>query len=693
MKKSLIRRLLLPFAASALTVLGTGASSTPATAQTNSPVTIAQTLPGGIEVPMWAYVIGGTVLILVFLPKVGWVLGLIVIGEREVGIITKKFSKKSLPPGQMIALNGEAGLQADTLPPGWHFGYFPWQFSVRKEPVIVVPQDEIGLIVANDGRAISPERILGKVVDSDNFQDARKFLTNSGEKGRQMAVLTTGTYRINTALFEVILSSNADVHGMSPNQLRVFSIAPDRVGIVTTLDGAPIEEGAIAGPVISNHDNFQNAQVFINSSGSRGLQEQVMLSGSWNLNPWFVRVEETPMTEVPIGYVGVVISYVGRSDTDVTGDAFAHGSLVKKGDRGVWIEPLNPGKHPLNTKIMKVELVPTTNIVLNFTARYSGEHGYDAKLTALQLLSSDGFTYETEVFQIIHVGSIDAPKVISRLGSMQNLVDHVLRPIVGNYFRNSAQEYTILDFLIARGDRQAEAAEYVRQALRAYDVQAVDTLIGLITPPKELMQTLTERKIAEEQQKTYEVQRLAEAQRQELVRETALANIQKEVVTAEQGVNIAELRASATVKQASGEAEAIRLTGEAKADAYQAGVKSLGAQAYTALQLMQVIGDRQVRVVPDVSVSGGGNGSGLMDGLMGMLMLKQSQELQNGHSEPVKPVNGKPAELTNLSESSNGDDLPPPPEPPATPTRSLVIKDGIDAINLDQLFEQSNQSK
>jgi uncharacterized membrane protein YqiK len=51
------------------------------------------------------------------------------------------------------------------------------------------------------------------------------------------------------------------------------------------------------------------------------------------------------------------------------------------------------------------------------------------------------------VSQIIHVGALDAPKVISRVGSMQNLVDHVLQPIVGNYFRNSAQDYTVLDFL------------------------------------------------------------------------------------------------------------------------------------------------------------------------------------------------------------------------------------------------------
>ncbi|MGL5081237.1 MAG: SPFH domain-containing protein [Microcoleaceae cyanobacterium] len=592
---------------------------------------------GGFNLPVWVYPIGAIAVLFLFIPKIGWIAGLIVIGEREVGVITKKFSAKSLPAGKLIALNGEAGLQADTLPPGWHFGYFPWQYNIRKEPVIVVPQGEIGLVVSTDGQTIPANRILGKVVECEDFQNARQFLLNGGEKGRQLGILTAGNYRINSALFEVISAATASKFGMNPDSLNIYAIEPDKVAIVTTLDGQPIDTGEIAGSIILNHDNFQKAQAFVDRGGRRGLQEQVVLSGSWNLNPWFVKVQQVPMTEVPIGYVGVVISFVGGSHEDVSGDSFTHGNLVNKGDKGVWVEPLYPGKHPLNSQIMKMELVPTTNIVLNFTSRFSGEHGYDSKLSALKLLSCDGFTYELEVFQIIHVGALDAPKVISRLGSMQNLVDHVLRPIVGNYFRNSAQEYTILDFLVARSERQAEAAEYVRQALRAYDVQAVDTLIGLITPPPELMQTLTDRKIAEEQQKTYDVQRVAQTQRQELVRETALADIQQQVVTADQGVKIAELQATARVKEANGEAEAIRVTGQAKADAYVAGVDALGAQAYTALQLMQVVGDRNVRVVPDVAVSGNSNSSGLIDAMMGMMLWNQNKQGHaNGSSDSSK---------------------------------------------------------
>jgi uncharacterized membrane protein YqiK len=566
----------------------------------------------------------------------------VLIRERQVGIVVKRFSKRSLEAGRLIALNGEAGYQADTLAPGLHFGYWRWQYRIITIPVTIVPQGEIALVLAADGAAIPTERILGKVVDSDNFQDARKFLTNGGEKGRQLGILTAGTYRVNTALFTVITSATAGLHGMIGDQLLLKHVMSDMVGIVTTLDGRPIEAGEIAGPVIPGHENFQNTQAFLDGGGRRGLQEQILLSGTWNLNPWFVQVEQVPMVQIPIGYVGVVISFVGKAHVDVSGLEFKHGDLVNVGHKGVWVTPLYPGKHPINTRVMKVELVPTTNIVLNWASRTEAHH-YDEKLSSITVRSKDGFAFNLDVAQIIHVGALDAPKVISRVGSMQNLVDHVLQPIVGNYFRNSAQDYTVLDFLSARSHRQLEAAEHIRKAIGAYDVQAIDTLIGDINPPAQLMQTQTDRKIAEEQRKTYEMQEAAQKQRQQLVRQTSLADIQHQVVGAEQGVSIAELHANANVKQATGdaestrlralgEAEAIRATGQAKAEAYRAGVESLGTQGYTVMQLMQIVGERNVRIVPDVAVNGANSSTGIVDGLLGLMLRNQS----NGQTEAKK---------------------------------------------------------
>src|SRR5205823_11431896 len=166
---------------------------------------------------------------------------------------------------------------------------------------------------------------------------------------------------------------------------------------------------------------------------------------------------------------------------------------------------------------------------------------------------------------IIHIGMKSAPRVISRVGSMQNLVDHVLQPTVSNYFRNSAQEVTVLEFLSNRSERQKEAYENVRKAIEAYDVHCIDTLIGDIVPPAELMKTQTDRKIADELKRTYDTQREAQVKRQELERETAIANMQAEVVRSEQMVRISERNALAVAETAKGEAASIVARAEAEA--------------------------------------------------------------------------------------------------------------------------------
>ena len=103
---------------------------------------------------MWLAI--GSMLVFLGLLLSPVLLGLVVVREREVGIVVKKFASRSLPPGRLVALEGEAGYQADTLAPGFHFGYWPWQYRIAKVPVVVVPQGEIG-------RASCRERVYDDV--------------------------------------------------------------------------------------------------------------------------------------------------------------------------------------------------------------------------------------------------------------------------------------------------------------------------------------------------------------------------------------------------------------------------------------------------------------------------------------------------------------------------------------------------
>ncbi len=605
---------------------------------------------------LWLVIAGllGFVLFL-FLAKTV-VFGIVSIQENQVGVIIKRWALggKKLPEGRVVALNGEPGYQAKTLAPGIYLWFWPWQYKIEKYKLTVIQPGTIGLVIANDGDMMPMDRVLGLPVDCDNFQSGEKFLVNHGQKGRQSAILTAGFYRINPVLFSI----RADV--------PMTKIESNKIGIITVLDGETMPQGQMAAKVVAGHDDYQNPDAFIKSGGCRGLQEQIILAGNYNLNPWFAEVEEAELVEVPIGYVGVVVSFVGDDMKDISGEMFTHGNIVRKGGKGVWDEPLYPGKHPLNTRIMKVELVPTTNIVLNWASSRTEAHKLDEKLSTISVRSKDGFTFNLDVSQIINIGAIKAPWVISRVGSVRNLVNQVLEPIIGNYFRNSAQGFSVLDFLSNRTERQKEARDHINAAVRQYDVQSVDTLIGDITPPAELMATLTARKIAEEQQKTFGTQEQTERTRQELEKQKALANKQAEIMNSEQDVRIAEQRANAAVKTAEGESaasakraegeaiakrrigeaeasvvaikgksegEAIQAIGEARAEAYRRGVEAMGGN-YALLQIFQALADKNIRLTPDVLVSGGGaNGGSTSEALLGLLL----RDLSVARSVQVPP--------------------------------------------------------
>ncbi len=636
-----------------------------------------------------------------------WLCGVIIVPDDSVGMVTKKFvlfgSHRSLPDGRIVALNGEAGFQATTLSPGLHIGLWPWQYAVDLAAFLTVPQGKVGAVEACDGKPLLSGRMVAREVACDSFQDARGFLTGGGERGPQMTVIPPGTYRINSLLFKVnivdavtvppgkigvveardgkplsngrIIARQVDcdcfqngqafidqggergpqMAVMSAGTYRInpflFSVSladvvdvpDDKVGVVMTREGAPLAAGEIAGPTVGGHDMFQNPQAFVNAGGSKGLQEQVLLAGRYFINPRFATVELVDMVEVPIANVGVVIAFVGKEGVDVTGESFRHGNLVVKGERGVWVSPLDPGRYPLNPYTHKVSNVPTANVVLNWATGKTEAHKLDANLSTITVRSADGFKFNLDVSQIIHIPRSDAPKVIARFGDMSALVTQVLEPTIGNYFRNAAQGSDIIDFLKHRSARQTEAREAISAALAEYNVGAVDTLIGDIVPPEQLMKTLTDRKIAEQERVTYETQRLAQTVRQELEQATALAATQAKVVDAERQVAIAEFSARATVKSAEGEGQAKKINAEADAtvlrtvgDAQAAKTKAVGAAEaevirlkinsmeagnYAVVQVADALAKSGAKLVPDIVAGGSAaNGGSLVDVLLAGLI-------------------------------------------------------------------------
>ena len=306
---------------------------------------------------------------------------------------------------------------------------------------------------------------------------------------------------------------------------------------------------------------------------------------------------------------------------------------------------------------MRVEVVPTYNIVLNWANARTEAHNLDDKLCTITVRSKDGFKFNLDVSQIINISYTNAPMVIARFGSVKNLVSQVLEPTIGNYFRNSAQDSDVIDFLVTRSERQKEAKMHIKNVLDVYNVTAVDTLIGDIVPPEELMKTLTDRKIAGEQEKTFTTQKMAQLTKQDLEKQTAIANMQGQLVGADLGVEISKKNANATIESARGSGESVKIKAEAEAfqkrvngeaeasatlavgtataEAYKLAVDAMGNNNFAQFKIMEEVGKNNVNIMPKVLISGGGSNGTTdpsMSALLGFEILKNANRLTEGNT-------------------------------------------------------------
>ena len=542
-------------------------------------------------------------------------LGMRYIPNNRVGVIEKLWSPKgSVSDGQIIALNGEAGIQADILRGGFHFGLWRWQYRIHKVNLVTVPQGKIGYVYARDGEPLPPSQTLGRVVECNMFQDAPSFLLGTeggtvGQRGRQRAFLREGVYAINLALFVVIAEDmvyrlpNQGQHELETlvnwqNQLReVDGFAPvvigapveapdplqpdqtmlvDSIAIVTIHDGPSLPPGEIIAPAVGHaageadyHNNYQDIEAFLRCGGHRGRQYVPLTDGTYFINRWFATIETVAKTVVPIGYVGVVVSYYGRAGLDVSGDTFRHGERVAEGERGVWQKPYGPGKYAFNTYAGNIILVPTTNFVLHWVTGRSETHRYDESLRSIDLVTKDAYEPLLPLSVVVHIDYQKAPSVIQRFGDVKKLITQTLDPMLSAYFRDVAHKKTMLGLLQQRDEIQSESREELRRRFREFDIECVDVLIGKPGTEQpggkieQLLEQLRLRQLSIEQIETYEHQRAASEKLQTLNQAQAQAAKQAELTNSRVQIQIIENQAEAELTRSRKQAEQTVVTAQA----------------------------------------------------------------------------------------------------------------------------------
>src|SRR5207253_9038161 len=85
---------------------------------------------------------------------------LVNVGAKEIAIKERRYFGRKMPPGRVVATEGEVGIQADVLKPGLHLIRYPFERVVKKVALIEIGSDELGIIEAVDGEPLPPSRIF-----------------------------------------------------------------------------------------------------------------------------------------------------------------------------------------------------------------------------------------------------------------------------------------------------------------------------------------------------------------------------------------------------------------------------------------------------------------------------------------------------------------------------------------------------
>lgn len=633
------------------------------------------------------------------------VAGLRWIGNDRVGIIERRWSARGSVNDGLVARSGEAGYLPAVLRGGVHWR-MPLQYAVHRMSLVTVPQGRIAYVFARDGVPLAAGQALACTPEGVDFQDAEAFLASGGQRGPQRKILREGTYAINLALFVVLLEErifHLPLHGDDPETFRrmgraiaerdgfeavVIGGEEDGVGIVVVHDGPALAEGEIIAPSVGTdpavaatfHNNFQDPEAFLRAGGRRGRQLQVLVEGTYYVNRLFATVEVVAKSVVEVGHVGVVVSYTGHAGADVSGRDYKHGELVRTGQRGVWAEPLLPGKYAFNVYAGRVVTVPTTNFILKWTSGDAGAHRFDENLAEVSLITKDAFAPKLPLSVVVHIDYRNAPLVVQRFGDIKRLVEQTLDPMVAAYFKNIAQTRTLIQLLQDRADIQRQASTEMREKFAHYNLELEEVLIG--TPSgangdhhiDTILDQLRVRQIAEEQVATYGLKQRAAHKERELREAEAIAQQQKALTESELGILVIENQARAKTAQASQEAAQIRTLAEARADevrrmadaeaeraakvgvaeamAIEEKVRAYGGPRY---QVAERVVDRfaraieiaKVDVVPRVVIGGQGSGNGqganagaghsILETLMSLALAERLEDPTSMVMGPRKP--------------------------------------------------------
>ena len=537
---------------------------------------------------------------------------------------------RALPPGKIVAADGENGPQARILAPGLHIEpLVNVLYDVdTSRPELEVPQGKVGILTARDGAVLRFGQTFADpfVPELGNkMLEAEVFLTNGGQRGQQLSILTPGRYRLNNYLWEVEL-------------IDAVEVSAGLVGVVKSNVHAAVDFGTLKA------DKPENCATTGGGDGDRGEQH----------------------IDAPIVPVGCI---------------------------GIWAKPLQPGKYYLNQNAFTIIEVDTRAQVWTYGGGYTRAQialTVDAKGEIVQkrteavvpvdkdyadaavFLKMEGWDVPLELRVIAQVGPQDAACVVAGIGTLKQIEDRVLTPSIRAITRDVAggtYEVTepkmdengrpmldaegkptivtvnrptrVLDLINQRPLIESEIERRIRPEGRKSCVTIREVRLGEPAIPPELLVAVRREQLATQLAKAFIQEQAAQQQRVTSEKAKATADQQAELVKSE-----IEVQRSVQLAQAArntGQGDRDKLAAIAEGQKKQMEVLGLDAtvklrQFELVLQFAQqhpevvaAMFNNAHKFVPQITIGQGSEGvGGLLSALMGEMLTRPGALGQQG---------------------------------------------------------------
>jgi hypothetical protein len=160
-----------------------------------------------------------------------------------------------------------------------------------------------------------------------------------------------------------------------------------------------------------------------------------------------------------------------HSGTSAAGEVPSPGRVVPKGFRGIQREVLGPGAYNINPLAYSAIIIPTTTRSVDWSAE-KGSPGEAAAFDLFQVVSHDGFEMNVEVRCQYRILPENAPYVVQKIGSIEELEKNVIHPQIDGIFRAQVSRSPAIAYQQNRAEAGIKVAQHearqVEERAKAY---------------------------------------------------------------------------------------------------------------------------------------------------------------------------------------------------------------------------------